>query len=65
MRNFDSHKQFEDIKKAALAALQKVFPVEGKRRAIRLDKSWVDDKADSSDYLDQAETKVKEGTWGA
>ena len=65
MRNFDSHKQFEDIKKAAESAVRTIFPVEGKKRQIKLLKVWVDDAADSKDYQSQNKIKERQGTWGA
>lgn len=64
MRNFDIKNQFEEIKKAAVDAIQAVFPVSGKSRVVEVSRVWVEDTADSTDYLDQAKSKSKEGTWG-
>jgi len=65
MRNFDVGQQFEAIKKAALSAVEGIFPVEGRLRTLRLEKVWVDDSLDSTDYASQAKAKEKEQTWGA
>ena len=64
MRNFDIKNQFEEIKKAAVEAVNTIFPVSGKKRELILDRVWVEDTLDSTDYSDQAKTKNKEGTWG-
>ncbi len=64
MRTFDLKQQFEAIKKSAVEALQKIFPIEGKTRRIVLDKVTVEDNLSSNDYTNQAKTKLKEGTWG-
>ena len=65
MRNFDVPQQFEAVKKAAVAAVQHVFPVEGKLRTLKLEKVWVDDSQDSEDFASQAKAKAKDATWGA
>lgn len=65
MRNFDVKQQYETIKKAAVDAIQEIFPVEGKMRSMRLDRVWVEDKLDSQDYQSQSKMKNKEGTWGS
>lgn len=65
MANFDLEKQFDAIKKSAVDAIKEIFPVEGKIRSIRLDKVWVEDSMDSTDYSSQAASKNKEATWGA
>lgn len=64
MRNFDINNQFNEIKKSAVAAVQTIFPIEGKARELLLDKVWVDDTINADDYLDQSKTKTRNGTWG-
>jgi len=65
MANFDVEKQFASIKKSAVDAVKEIFPVDGKLRSLRLEKVWVDDTMDSSDYASQTQAKNKEATWGA
>lgn len=65
MANFELEKQFNSIKKSAVDAVKEIFPIEGKIRTIRLDKVWVDDTQDSTDYSSQTASKNKESTWGA
>lgn len=65
MRNFDVKQQYEAVKKSAIDAVKNIFPVDGKLRVLRLEKAWVDDTLDSTDYTSQAKAKEKEQTWGA
>lgn len=65
MRTFDIGQQFEKVKEAAISAINNIFPVEGRERKIVLEKAWVDDKLDPSDYQSQLGAKSKEGVWGA
>lgn len=65
MRNFDVKQQYEAVKKSAIDAVKNIFPVDGKMRVLRLEKAWVDDTLDSTDYTSQAKAKEKEQTWGA
>jgi len=64
MRNFRIAEQFEDIKKSATEAVNSIFPIEGKKRSLTLDRVWVDDKLDSKDFQDQGKVKSRNGTWG-
>ena len=64
MRNFDTHQQFEAIKKSAVDAVREIFPVEGKLRDIRLDNITVEDTLDTTDYKSQVTAKSKDQTWG-
>ena len=65
MRTFDIGQQFEKVKESAIGALNNIFPVEGRERKIVLERAWVDDTLDSSDYSSQLKAKSKGGVWGA
>lgn len=56
--------QFEQVKKAAIDAVNTVFPVQGKLRKVTVDKVWVDDKLDPTDYKSQASARMRDSTWG-
>jgi len=64
MRNFDLHGQFEAVKKSSIDALKEIFPVEGKKRSLRVENIWVEDDISPTDFASQAAMKNKEGTWG-
>lgn len=63
--NFDIAGQFTAIKDAATSAVKEIFPIEGKLRVMRLDRVWVEDTLDPSDYASQKQAKIKEATWGS
>jgi DNA-directed RNA polymerase beta subunit/DNA-directed RNA polymerase beta' subunit len=64
MRNFDINSQFDEIKKAAVNAVNSIFPIEGKTRIMELNGVSVEDILQPDDYADQAKIKSKGGTWG-
>lgn len=65
MALIDVVSQFEKTKKAAVEAIQSIFPIEKDKHKLLLNKVWVDDKADISNYKDQARSKARDGSWGA
>ena len=56
--------QFDKVKKAAIDAVGSIFPVERQKHKLTLNKVWVQDDLDVSDYSSQTKSKTKEGTWG-
>lgn len=56
--------QFEEMKKAAIESLRAIFPIDGKLRSVEMEKAWVDDTLDSTDYGSQQKAKSSESTWG-
>lgn len=65
MDTLDYQRQYENIKKSALEATEKMFPIDGKDKLLRATKVWVDDDLDPTDYAGQKDAKLKDKTWGA
>lgn len=69
METFDVHEQFERIKKDTVDSVAKALAVSpgGRakgRRELRVQKVWVDDNLDPSDWDGQREAVRQDKTWG-
>jgi DNA-directed RNA polymerase subunit beta len=60
---FNTDKQFEDIKRSALASIENSFPVEGNDHKLVLKKLWVDDSLETHDLTSQKEAKLNNKSW--
>lgn len=65
MALIDVEKQFDNIKKAAISAIQSIFPVSKDLHTLELNNVWVEEVKDSDDFAAQAAAKAKGGSWGA
>lgn len=66
METLDYATQFEKIKKDVVSAFSKALDIQaaGTNRKIRVNKVWIDDTKNSSDWESQREAVRKDTTWG-
>jgi len=66
METLDYGTQFEGLKKDVVAAFTKALDIQAKgtNRQIRVNKVWIDDTKNSSDWESQREAVRKDKTWG-
>jgi len=56
--------EFAAVRESAAEALGSVFPIVSRAHELRLDRTWVEDKAAAGDIKGQLEAKLEDRTWG-
>lgn len=62
-RAYDFKAQFEQIKDTLPKVIEEMFPIEGNKRVLKINRVWVEDNKDWGDYYGQKKTKMSDRTW--